>query len=356
MRFAAIVLALVLGAATAADADTDRSGFPEIGRTYFHRANCHGAYDLAIEDAHAGRLSDEEGKWAESYEAAAKAKQPCPAPDAALASRATDRVLSSEESLGFAALYGDAGDPVAYFEVANAVFQAKTTKLTPAQAWQLLVESANRGYAHAQYFEALLYINGTATGKADYATALPLLESAAKAGHVDALFMAGNYYYDGSLGVKKDSAKAFTYFSHAAERGHVYATYMAANMANDGAGVKTDHQLAYRLARNLAGQGEVVGSVIAASALLQMKDAKDREDEVLYWLDTAIRNGDGKLRDQVNEMRPKVVAAFQRANAPPEYQPRVWKACPMKTTCLVDTISGRRECTTNKDYWNDCDG
>lgn len=349
-------LATLAAGTLAVPAAAPNGGMPEISTTYFHRSDCHEAYDLAIEEAGAGKLSDADRAWAESYEAAAKAKQPCPAPGQALAARATDRVLSTEEGLGFAATYGDNGDPVAYFEVANAVFQAKTTKLTPPQAWQLLVNSANNGYAHAKYFEALLYINGTATGKADYAAAFPLIEAAAKAGHVDALFLAGNYYLDGSLGVKKDKAKSFDYFSQAAQRGHVYATYLAAYMANDGDGVKTDHALAYRLARNLSQQGEVVGAVIAASALLQMKDAKDREDEVLYWMDVAIRDGDTKIRDQVSKMRPQVVAAFKRANAPPEYQPRVWKACPMKTTCLVDTISGRQECTTNKDYWNDCDG
>jgi TPR repeat protein len=357
MRVAAILLALALGAATAADADTDTpGGFPDIGRQYFHRANCHEAYDQAVEEARAGKLGKEDGAWAASYEAAAKAKQSCPEPGEALARRATDRVISTDEGLGHAALYGDNGDAVAYFEVANSVFQAKTTKVTPPQAWQLLVESANRGYAHAQYFEALLYINGTATGKADYADAFPLLQTAAQAGHVDAMFLTGNYLYDGSLGVKKDSKAAFGYFSRAAERGHVYAAYMAATMANDGNGVKTDHALAYRLARNLADQGEMVGSVIAASALLQMSDAKDHEDEVLYWMDRAIRDGDGKIREQVSAMRPQVVAAFKRANAPPEYQPRVWKACPMKRTCFVNSSGLQYNCTTNKDYWNDCDG
>lgn len=357
MRLGVILIALALG--TAAAADTDRKspgGLPDVSTQYFHRADCHEAYDQAVEDAQAGTLSSEDEAWAESYEAAAKAKQPCPAPGEALAHRATDRILSTEEGLGFAATYGDNGDPVAYFEVAYSVFQAKTDKLTPEQAWQLLADSAKHGCAEAQYFEALLYINGTATGKADYADAFPLLEAAANAGHVDALFLLGMYYKDGTLGPKKDGTKAFTYMTQAAERGHIYAAWVAATMANDGNGVKTDHLLAYRIARNLADQGEVVGAVVAASALLQMKDAKDHEDEVLYWMDTAIRDGDDKIRAQVQEMRPRVVAAFQRANAPPEYQPRVRKVCPMKTTCLVDTISGRQECTTNKDYWNDCDG
>jgi TPR repeat protein len=358
MRFVGIVLALTLGAATAADAVQDKNGgFPDIATQYFHRADCHEAYDLVAEQVKGGQtVSNDDKVWAGLYEAAAQAGQPCPEPGPSLALRATDRTVSTPEGLDHLALYHKQDDPVAWFEAALSVLQGKVPEVEAPVGWAMLVKSAQLGYAPAQYFEALLYINGTATGKADYASALPLLESAAKAGHVDALFLAGNYYYDGSLGVKKDSAKAFTYFTQAAERGHVYATYMAANMANDGAGVKTDHALAYRLARNLADQGEVIGSVIAASALLQMKDAKDREDEVLYWMDTAIRDGDDKIRGQVSEMRPRVVAAFNRANAPPEYHPRVWKACPMKTTCLVDTISGRRECTTNKDYWNDCDG
>jgi len=358
MHRAGFVIALVLGAATAADAVPEKNGsFPDIGAQYFHRADCHEAYDLVAEQMSAGQnVSNDDKAWAGLYEAAAQAGQPCPEPAPLLALRATDRTVSTQEGLSHLALYHKQDDPVAWFEAALSVLQGKVPDVEAPVGWAMLVKSAGLGYAHAQYFEALLYINGTATGKADYADALPLLESAAKAGHVDALFLAGNYYYDGSLGVKKDGAKAFSYFSQAAERGHVYATYMAATMANDGTGVKTDHALAYRLARNLADQGQVVGSVIAASALLQMKDAKDREDEVLYWMDTAIRDGDDKIRGQVQEMRPKVVAAFQRANAPPEYQPRVWKACPMKRTCFVNSSGLQYNCTTNKDYWNDCDG
>lgn len=358
MRLAAILLAVTLGTATAADGDTTSSGsFPDVGRQYFHRANCHEAYDLIAENVKAGReVSGDDKAWAILYEKAADGGQPCPEPGPSLALRATDRTVTTQEGLGHLALYHKQDDPVAWFEAGLSVLQGKVPEVEAPVGWAMLVKSAGLGYAPAQYFEALLYINGTATGKADYATALPLLEAAAKSGHVDALFMAGNYYYDGSLGVKKDGAKAFAYFTQAAERGHVYAAYMAATMANDGTGVKTDHALAYRLARNLAEQGEMVGSVIAASALLQMKDAKDHEDEVLYWMDRASRGGDDKIRGIMGEMRPKVVAAFKRANAPPEYHPRVWKACPMKRVCLVNSSGLQFNCTTNKDYWNDCDG
>jgi TPR repeat protein len=359
MRVGGFVLVLALGLVTAADAigqDDTNGAFPDIGATYFHRANCHEAYDLVVEEVNAGGGNSADVAWATSYEDAANAGKPCPAPSSELAIRATDRTVSTQDGLARLSQYHDQNDASAWFEGGLAVLQGKVPDVEAPVGWAMLSKASELGDAHSKYFQALLYINGTATGEADYADALPLLESAAADGHVDALFLSGNYYYDGSLGVKKDKKKAFNYFSQAAERGHVYAAYLAAYMANDGDGVKTDHDLAYRLARNLASQGEVVGAVIAASALLQMKDAKDHEDEVLYWLDIGIRDGDEKIREQLSAMRPQIVAAFQRANAPPEYTPRVWKACPMKTVCLVDRFSGLQQCTTNKDYWNDCDG
>jgi hypothetical protein len=127
-------------------------------------------------------------------------------------------------------------------------------------------------------------------------------------------------------------------------------------MIQDGEGTPKDFNLAYRLARNLADRGEAYGAVLSASALLQQKNAKDHEDEVLYWIDVAIRDGDDHIQTEVGKLRPQVVAAFSRAKAPPEYHPRVRKLCPLKRTCLVDRISGLQSCTTNIDYWNDCDG
>lgn len=232
MRLAGFTIALA--PATAADAVQEtKGGFPDIGTQYFHRADCHEAYDLIADEVANGRsVADPDKTWAGQYEAAADGGRPCPEPGASLALRATDRTVGTPQGLSRLAQFHKQDDPAAWFEAAVAVLQGKVPEVEAPVGWAMLVKSAGLGYAPAQYFEALLYINGTATGKADYATALPLLEAAAKSGHVDALFLAGNYYYDGSLGVKKDGAKAFSYFSQAAQRGHVYAAYMAATMAN----------------------------------------------------------------------------------------------------------------------------
>jgi len=357
MRLPTLIFAFVLASATTAAAMQSQFGLPDIGKQYAERRNCHNAYDLHVEDYKAGRASAADTEWAKRYEAgAATAGAACPEAPAALLVRASNRTVVTPEGLGMANAYRQHNDASAWFEIAYTVLTGKTDKLKPELGFQALGEAARLGDPSAQFFLGALHVGGTFGKPSDYASGFPYIRDAAAGGNVDAQFMLANMYKEG-LGTKKDPKQAFAWYTKAAEQGHVYAAYLAAYQVNDGDGIKADHAVAYRLARNLADQDQVVGAVIAASALLQMKDAKEHEDEVLYWLDVAVRNGDANIRKQIGEMRPKIVAAFKRANAPPEYRPRVWKACPMKTVCYVDRSTGARQsCTTNKDYWNDCDG
>ena len=353
LRILAVALFALL--ATTAAALAPDGSMPNIEKQYYQRQNCHGAYDLLIEELNAGRaLSDEERVWGKSYEDAGAGGTPCPkAPDDLLA-RATDRVVVTDDGLGMLAKFHKQKDPAAYFEAAYSVLTGKTTIVGPEVGFELLNQANILGDPAANFFSGALYAAGTIGGKVNYPDALRHWQIAADAGHIDAIFQVGNMYAAG-LGTKKDMKKAFEYYARAAERGHVFATYQAAVMANSGDGMKADHVLAYRLARNLADQGEVVGAVLAASALLQQKNAKEHEDEVLYWMDVALRDGDDKIKAEVGKFRPRVVAAFKRANAPPEYTPRRRKVCPTKTVCRVDRFTGVQQCTTNVDYWNDCD-
>ena len=321
LRILAIALFALL--ATAAAAMQSQHGLPDIATQYYHRQNCHGAYDLLVEQFKAGgTLAEPDKAFVGAYEANGDAGKPCPTPGAELAQRAADRLVVTEPGLSYLNVYRKLNDGSAWFELGVSVLNGKIPSLQPGIGWQALTKSGELGYAPAKYLMGSLYATGNATGKKDYAAALPLMEEAAALGHPDAAFQAANFYASGT-GTKKNPKKAFEYYAKAAELGHVYAAYLAAWMANDGDGVKKDHALAYRLGRNLADQGQPVGAVLAASALLQMKDAKEHENEVLYWLDVAIRDGDGEMRKQVETLRPQVVAAYQRAKAPPEYHPRV---------------------------------
>lgn len=351
-----IAAAAMLFSAGGATAVISHAAMPDMARVHHERQNCHVAYDLLVEQLDSGtRPSEAEVAWAKSYEDNAASGQPCPSPPVDLAARASNRTVVTQAGLAKLAAYHKQGDAAAYFEAANTVLTGKTDLVGPEVGWELLGQAVRLGDPSAQYFLGLLHIAGTLGKPDDYASGLPLIEQAAASGHLDALFQAGNIHAAG-LGTKKDSRKAFDYYRRAAERGHVFAAYQTAVMANDGDGVKKDHALAYRLARNLADQGEVVGAVIAASALLQMKDVKEHEEEVLYWMDVAMHDGDESIRSEMAKYRPQVQAAYQRLKAPPEYRPRARKVCPKKTVCYVNQFTGAQQsCTTNVDYWNDCD-
>ena len=357
MRIGGILFAVTLTAAGTMGAIAQSKGvpMPDATRQYFQRQNCHNVYDMLVEQDRSGnRLSDADAAWAHSYETNA-GKAACPAPPPALAQRASNRTVVTAQGISKIADYAEKDDGAALYEIAFAGLTGKTNEINQQQAMNILKRAASVGDPSANYQLSQQYFAGNMGKPQDYAGGLPPLLKAADAGHIDALFQAGSIYASG-LGTKKDLAKAFAMFRLAAERGHVFATYIAAQMANEGYGVKKDHALAYRLGRNLAEAGEPAGAIFASSALLQMKDVKANQDEILYWIDMAIRQGDDSVKAQISPLRPKVVALFNKMNAPPEYRPRERKACPMKTVCTVNHYSGLQQCTTNKDYWSDCDG
>lgn len=332
-------------------------GLPPVDRVEQMRANCHNSYDLLfVEGAKTKRVSEDDLRWAQAYEAARAANQPCPAPPAALLTRANQHVISTEDGMTtIAGFVSNQKDPVAMYEVGLAFFNGKFGQDAVQEGYDLIKQAAGLGDPEATYTQGVLIARGQIDNKADLAAGFALIDKAASTGHVDALFAAGNMIRTGQ-GTKKDMKRAFEYFRKASERGHFYATFLAWDMLTKGEGVKTDHDLAYRLSRRLAADGHVYGAVMAAASLLQSKDPKKHQDEILYWMDFAIRNGNQDIKTQVTPLRAQVVEIFARAAAAPSYQPRAFKACPMKRTCTINHYSGLQSCTTNKDYWTDCDG
>lgn len=356
MRFWIWIIAAGACATTAA-AFVPRSSMPDITRQHRERVTCHNAYDALLETGKGGgTATQEEYAFGDAYEKAAEARQRCPAVPASLLGRAANRTVTHGETVARLVKYIENNDASAYFEAGTAAFEQKIPNVTQMDGISFFQKAAELGDPDGLYMMGRLYLGGQFGTKLDWKGAYPFFEGAAKAGHVDGIFLLGQYAYDGVLG-KKNPKLAFAYYRQAAERGHVYATYMAAWQAGNGEGTKTDHVLAYRLARNLADQGETAaGAVLAASALLQQKNVKEHENEVLYWMDLAIREGDDKIKAEISKFRPQVVALYQKLKAPPEYRPRERKVCPMKTVCVVNHFSGLQQCTTNKDYWSDCDG
>jgi uncharacterized protein len=352
---AAVVL-FALGAAGAGWTATGLNGaFPDPGRKHHQRANCHGVYDMLVARVTGGEaLSGAEADFADAYEANAEAGRPCPPPPDALLASAVNRDIVSQQTFYQLSQYVQQNDPAAYYELAMATMDGRVPDVDRSIGLPTLVEAARLGDPSANYMAGILSMQQSGLGPKDEAKALAHFETAAQQEHVDALFMAGLMHVEG-MGTRKDAAKGLDYLRQAAERGHVHATYSAANIVNLGQGVKADHDLAYRLGRNLVDQGEVVGAVIAASALLQRRDVKKHQDEILHWMGVAQRHGDAKIKADMNRFRPKIVAIFDRMNAPPAYRPREIKVCKKRTVCYTDRFTGaRNSCHTYVDYWSDC--
>lgn len=351
---AAFGLSLMLAALSA---PLNAGSAPDPQRLHQPRTDCHVGYDLLIDDLEKGRsLSASDEAWARAHEDASKAGKPCPTPPQPLLDRALNRVIATPDGFKIAKRYADGQkDASAMLELGLTGYAEMFSDFSKAQGLDLIRASALGGDPMGMYIHGTFLAQG-AYGAKDIKGGVAMMEQAAAAGHVDAMHRAGIYYHEG-IGVKKDEKKAFALFRQAAERGHVYSTIMAFTMINEGRGTKKDFDLAYRLSRSMAEQGEVYGAVMAASSLLQSKDAMQHETEVLYWIDYAIANGDDTIKSQMTPVRSQAVQIYSRPASPPrDYRPRPFKACPMKTVCTVNHYSGLQSCTTNKDYWSDCDG
>lgn len=330
-------------------------GFPDPARKHHQRSNCHGVYDVLVARTLAGgALSAAEADFADAYEANAEAGRPCPVPPDALILQATNRDVVTEAAFYQLTRYVQQSDPAAHYELALAAMSGRVPDVQPSLGLATLQEAARLGDPSANFLMGTLRMQPSGIGPKDDAKAIAHLQAAAAAEHVDALFLLGLVHVEG-IGTRKNPGKGLEYLKQAAERGHVHATFSAADLVNRGAGVKADYNLAYRLGRNLVDQGEVVGAVIAASALLQRRDVKKHQDEILHWMDLAAQHGDAKIKGDMNRMRPQVASIFDRMNAPPAYRPREIKVCPRRKVCYVDRFTGaNNSCHTYVDYWNDC--
>lgn len=357
MRYIALAIVPILLLGGTVSGTGSNGGPPDPRREYHQQVDCHNSYDRLVKRMKSGeRLPDTAVRWATAYEAGAKAGTPCPAPLPEMIAGGGNWRISTSEGLDNAGAYAaKQKDAAALSEIGMAWVNQSVPGGTVQEGLDLLQEAARLGDPVALFNVGTLYSAGAIGGTKDHARAFQMISQAAQAGHIDAIYRTGLYHSQG-LGTKKDPKAAFAAFKAAAERGHLYATVMAFDMINSGTGTKKDFALAYRLARIVANDGEVYGAVMAASSLLQLKNPMPHEDEILYWLDQGIAKGDQSIRAQLQPLKQQVVAIFTKAKAPPAYQPRVWKACPMKTVCTVNHYSGLQSCTTNKDYWNDCDG
>ena len=107
--------------------------------------------------------------------------------------------------------------------------------------------------AEAQYQEALQLLSGEGVAK-DSARAVELLRESAESGYAPAQFVLGGRYGNGR-GVNRDMKEAVKWYRVAAEQGYAEAQWVLGACYLEGLGVKADRQQAKKLWQLAAEQG-----------------------------------------------------------------------------------------------------
>ena len=135
------------------------------------------------------------------------------------------------------------------YDQAMRAFEAGDTK----SAFGYCEESANKGFAPAQFNMAIFYYNGDGVTK-DLSKTVYWLEKAAKQGHLQAQKQLALCYRQG-LGTKKDDKKGTYWYEEAAKLGDAEAQYKTATAYFQGIGVIPAYEPAVKWYKKAADQG-----------------------------------------------------------------------------------------------------
>lgn len=124
----------------------------------------------------------------------------------------------------------------------------------------------------------------------DYTKALSLFEQSANQGFATAQFNLGVMYFEG-VGTKQDYTKAFELLHQSATQGFAPAQAMIGIMYQHGQGVKQDNKKAIEWYTKSANQDDVNAQVILGSLYMAGEVVKEDIKTAKYWFGKACDNG-----------------------------------------------------------------
>lgn len=136
------------------------------------------------------------------------------------------------------------------FSVAFCYYHGKYVQVDYTIAFNLFKNSAERGFAKAQYYMGLCYYYGEGVG-IDHKKSFEEFQKSADQGDRDALYDLGISCRNGE-GTSKNLMKAFQFFKCAADKGHLRALYETGLCYYYGKGVKIDYKESFNFLKSAA--------------------------------------------------------------------------------------------------------
>lgn len=144
--------------------------------------------------------------------------------------------------------------------------------------WKSLAEA---GYANAQYFLGIMYLNGQGTKK-NWTEAGKWFQASAEQGDVGAQYLFGEMNLKG-MGLVRDYRKAGTWFQKAAEQGYPDAQFRLGELYANGKGGVTNLLLAYVWLKLAGANGIQAGDVKRKQLETRLNDQEiNRANELAY--------------------------------------------------------------------------
>ena len=178
----------------------------------------------------------------------------------------------------------------------------------PARALELLMQSAEKGYAPAQEKLGLHFHR-----QKNYAEAEKWFSRAAGQGLASAQDRLGVHYYQ-----RKDYAKAVAWFRKAAGQGCRHGERDLALCYYGGLGVVRDYAEAVKLLRPSADVGDYKAERYLGKCYKYGRGVPENPEKARYWLERASNRGDGKAQEELADVvtrRTCVLSSGKRSGA-----------------------------------------
>lgn len=173
------------------------------------------------------------------------------------------------------------GDKIAQYSLANLLLSQNVDKKYDDKIFYWYQQSAQQGYAEAQFALAIIYEELD-----NNAQAIIWLEKAAKQNHVQSQYSLGINYRFGFWSVKPDSSKSLYWLTKAAQQDYTAAQVELGNLYLTSSEIDTDYKKGLYWYKKAAEKNNAFAQLNLG--LIEM--AQSNYKQALFWLNQACKN------------------------------------------------------------------
>jgi uncharacterized protein len=190
-------------------------------------------------------------------------------------------ILTADTNKNNLIIQAENGDKIAQYSLANLLLSQNIDKKYNDKVFYWYQQSAQQGYAEAQFALAIIYEE---LGNDEQA--IIWLEKAAKQNHVQSQYSLGVNYRFGFWRVKPDSSKSLYWLTKAAQQDYTAAQVELGNLYLTSSGIDTDYKKGLYWYKKAAEKNNAFAQLNLG--IIEM--AQSNYKQAFFWLNQACKN------------------------------------------------------------------